>query len=136
MLDENLVRSWVHEIQLQLIDHHKRTGAIATITGVNPITKFGIINIEGDLATEMKEKPLLDSALVNGGFMVLNKQIFNYIDNDEKSMLVDTTLPNLAQEGKLGVYIHKGFWHCMDTYRDHEKLNQFWKQDPKWKLWE
>ena len=119
----------------QLIDHHNRTGAIVTITGVNPITKFGIVKVEGDFATEMKEKPLVDSALVNGGFMVINRQIFDHIDNNPSSMLVDITLPQLAQQGKLAVYLHKGFWHCMDTYRDHEKLNQFWKQDPQWKIW-
>jgi len=66
--------------------------------------------------------------------MVFKKEIFNHIDG-RNVMLVDEVLPKLAAIEELVVYTHRGFWHCMDTYRDYLDLNKLWKENPKWKVW-
>jgi glucose-1-phosphate cytidylyltransferase len=74
--------------------------------------------------------------LVNGGYMVVDKKIFQYIKEDDDVMLVYKTLPLLARKGEVAVYKHSGFWHCMDTYRDYLKLNEIWTSgNVPWKTW-
>ena len=80
------------------------------------------------------EKPLMDE-YINVGFMVLEKEVFQYIHPDEDVMF-EETLQKIADDGKLGYYIHDGFWHAMDSYKDYEELNQMWREDPKWKIWD
>jgi len=72
--------------------------------------------------------------LINVGFMVLEPEIFEYISPEEDVMFEDT-LQKVAADGKLGYYIHEGFWHAMDNYKDYEDLNRMWKENPKWKIW-
>jgi len=111
----------------------KEYGVIGTITITRPYSKYGIVKLEGDIIEKFQEKPQMDN-FVNVGFMVLEKEVFDYIRQDEDVMF-EETLADIAADGKLGYYIHEGFWHAMDTYKDYVDLNAMWKEDPKWKIW-
>ena len=84
-----------------------------------------------NIVTEFAEKPMVKET-VNGGFMVFDKKIFNFIKEGE---LEHEALKRLIKISQLSVFKHSGFWHCMDTYRDVDDLNKLWIEDPKWKLW-
>ncbi len=112
---------------------HEEHGIIATITVTRPYSKYGIVRLDGDTVASFSEKPLMNE-YVNVGFMVLEQEIFEYIRPDEDVMFEDT-LQKVAADGKLGFYIHEGFWHAMDTYKDYEDLNKMWKENPRWKIW-
>jgi len=114
-------------------DLKEKHGVIATITITRPYSKYGIVKLNDGLVESFREKPLLDE-YINVGFMVLEKEIFDYIEDDEDVMFEDI-LQKISEDGKLGYYIHDGFWHAMDTYKDYEDLNEIWKVDPKWKIW-
>lgn len=111
----------------------KKHNVIATITITRPISKYGIVKLDGDIISSFREKPLMDE-YINVGYMVLEKEIFNYIDPNSDVMF-EETLQKIAKDGKLGYYIHDGFWHPMDTYKDYVDLNEMWKRDPRWKIW-
>lgn len=111
----------------------KKHGVIATITITRPYSKYGILKLDGDLVRSFREKPLMDE-FVNVGYMVLENEVFDYID-PEKDVMFEETLADIAKEGKLGYYIHDGFWHAMDTYKDYVDLNEMWRKDPQWKIW-
>jgi len=118
----------------KLYTFHKFTGKIATLTGVNPTSPFGIIQAENGVATSFKEKPVLDD-VINGGFMVLNRKIFDYFP-EEDCAFEQEPLHRLALESQLAVYRHSGFWTAIDTYKDIERVNELWKAgDTPWKLW-
>lgn len=120
----------------ELIKFHKKTGKIATLTGIKPPSKYGVLETESDFVTRFNEKPQTKD-FVNGGFFVFEKEIFKYIDDDESCVLEGKPLERLAQEGQLAIYRHDGFWQCMDTYRDFEHLNSMYKSgDTPWMLWE
>jgi glucose-1-phosphate cytidylyltransferase len=114
-------------------DLKKKYGVIATITITRPYSKYGILKLEGDLVESFREKPQMDE-FVNVGYMVLEKEVFDYIYHD-KDVMFEETLADIAADGKLGYYIHEGFWHAMDTYKDYIELNEMWKGVAKWKIW-
>jgi len=118
----------------QLVEFHKEKGKIATVTGFHPFSRFGVIEATPDsLVARFKEKPLLEG-MISGGFFVFNRKIFDYLD--ENSILEQEPLAQLAKDGELAVYQHKGFWKSMDTYRDFLELNKMWaEQDTPWKVW-
>lgn len=114
-----------------LIKFHKAKKRIATVTAVRPIARFGELSVNGDFADTFREKPQIESGWINGGFFVLEKEIFDYLD--EQSVLEKEPLERLAGDKQLAVYRHSGYWRCMDTYRDFEALNQEWEKDrPGW----
>jgi glucose-1-phosphate cytidylyltransferase len=118
----------------ELVSFHQRHGKIATVTAVNPVTRFGTleINEEGEVTT-FAEKPR-DSQWVNGGFFIFEPEIFRYL-NDE-SVLEKEPLEELAKEGQLVAYKHEGFWCPMDTYRETQDLNNLWDDgNAPWKMW-
>lgn len=116
----------------ELLEFHKKQNTLATITGVHPRHKYGLINVDGNnLVTEFYQKPIL-ADLISGGFMVLNKKVFDYIKED--TMIEDIFLP-LISEKQLSMYQHNDFWFAVDTYREYEDLNKMWQDDPKWKIW-
>ncbi|MBI4398620.1 MAG: glucose-1-phosphate cytidylyltransferase [Candidatus Omnitrophica bacterium] len=118
-----------------LLDFHRKQKTIATLTGVRPQSQFGIIEVAAEgKAVGFKEKPRLDS-WVNGGFFVLQEEIFNYLKQD--SILEQEPLKRLAAAEQLSIYPHNDFWQCMDTFKDVECLNQLWNEKKaEWKLWE
>ena len=116
----------------KLIEFHKRNGKIATITGVHPVSRWGLLNIDGnDLITDFAQKPAL-YGYVNGGFMVFNRKFFDFLKPGD---MIEDAFPRLIAQKQLALYKHDGFWYCMDTYREFLKLNEFWKNNPQWKIW-
>lgn len=116
----------------KLVDFHKKKGVIATITGVHPTSRWGIVNIDkDDLIKNFSQKPDY-YGYVNGGFMVLNKEFFDYIKPGD---MIEESLSRLIPKKQLAMYRHDDFWFGMDTYRDFLLLNEFWEKNPKWKIW-
>lgn len=120
----------------KLLDFHKDSGKIATLTAVQLQQSKGILNIaEDNTVRSFREKSAMDSAPINAGFMVLEPKIFEYLENDS-TVFEKKPLENLAKEGQLVSYIHNGFWQCMDTKREKDELEEMWNTgDAPWKLW-
>lgn len=119
----------------ELIKFHEEMGTVATLTAVRPEGRFGIIDIENNLARSFREKRGEDMGWVSGGFMVLEPVVFDYIEGDATTFEHEP-LEKLAQEGELSCYKHSGFWQCMDTMRDKDRLEDLWKSSSApWKLW-
>lgn len=122
----------------KLLEFHESHGKTVTITGVSPSQQFGELRVDGDTVTAFHEKPPVsrNGELVSGGFMVCERRLFDYLTEDEKCDLEFGVFDKLAAEGELMVYRHKGFWACMDTYRDTLRLNKLWEQgEAEWKIW-
>ena len=119
-----------------LVDYHKSHGKIATLTAVLLEQSKGVLNIGGDNAVHsFREKSSMDSAPINAGYMVLEPEIFNYLDGDS-CVFERKPLENLAAEGQLMSYLHKGFWQCMDTKREKDELEALWNTgNAPWKVW-
>lgn len=119
-----------------LLDYHKKHGRLATLTGIQPEGRFGIMDIEGDDIKSFREKSKSDTGWINGGFMVLEPKVIDYIEGDETSFEREP-LERLAEEGQLTCFRHSGFWKCMDTLRDKEALEKMWLSGTApWKTWE
>jgi glucose-1-phosphate cytidylyltransferase len=119
-----------------LLAFHKAHGKIATVTGINPASRFGELKIDGTRVVAFAEKPQNGGSIVNGGYFVFNKAIFEYLNEDDSCDLEYGPLEHIARDGQLMVYKHKGFWACMDTLRDMEYLNKLWDDgSAKWKIW-
>jgi len=119
----------------KLVEFHKKEGKIGTITGVHPSSKYGTVNINQDnIINEFKEKPVLKD-IINGGFFVFKKEFFNYIKKD--CMLEKEPFEQVIKEKQLALFKHEDFWHCMDTYKDFENLNEMESNGKTpWKIWE
>lgn len=120
-----------------LLKEHIKSGKIATLTTVKPDGRFGLLEINEDNTVEnFQEKAVDNSSWINGGFMVLEPRVFEYISEDDKEFFEKEPLKNLAHDGQLYAYKHHGFWKCMDTQRDKFALEDLWKEEhPPWKLW-
>jgi glucose-1-phosphate cytidylyltransferase len=127
----------VADIDLQaLLDFHKSHGKIATLTGINPASRFGELKVNGDRIESFCEKPERGDGLVNGGYFVFEKKVFDYLSEDNSCDLEIGALERIANEGQLMVYRHPGFWACMDTLRDMDYLNKLWESNQaSWKVW-
>lgn len=118
-----------------LLEHHQKQKKLATITGTEPPGRFGALKINGDMVTGFQEKPKGDNTVINGGFFVLDAQIFNYIKNDQ-TLWEKQPLENLAKDAELTVYKHHGFWQPMDTLREKNLLEELWASGKApWKKW-
>ncbi|MCY6482751.1 glucose-1-phosphate cytidylyltransferase [Clostridium aestuarii] len=118
----------------KLLEYHKKKGKIATLTGVHPTSPFGILKFKDGIVTSFSEKPVLKD-IINGGFMVLNKKIFNYFPEDDCAF-EEEPLKNLSKANELAVYEHKGFWTAIDTFKDVQRLNKLCESgDTPWKVW-
>ena len=118
-----------------LLKFHREHGLKATLTGVQPEGRFGVLDLQGDRIQSFREKSRDDMGWINGGFMVLEPEVIDYIDGDE-TMFEREPLERLADEGQLGCYRHKGFWQCMDTLRDKEKLERLINTNKApWVVW-
>lgn len=118
-----------------LLDFHRSHGKLATITGIQPEGRFGIMDIEGDVIRSFREKSKGDTGWINGGFMVLEPEVIDYIDGDAATFEREP-MERLAADGQLMCYRHDGFWKCMDTLRDKEQLEAMWANgSAPWKTW-
>lgn len=119
-----------------LLDFHRNHGKLATVTAVRPPARFGAINFKGDQILSFNEKPQTGDGWINGGFMVFNSGLFDYLKNDYIS-LEHGALEPLTSDGQLMAYQHHGFWQCMDTPRDKKYLEDLWNHGKApWKLWD
>ena len=118
------------------IEFHKRHNKIATVGAVYPPARFGALKIENDnRISNFIEKPKGDNGYISGGFFVLNKEVFNYLENDF-TIFEQEPLMNLAENNELMAFKHDGFWQCMDTQRDKVLLEDMWnKGNAPWKIW-
>ena len=107
----------------KLVTFHKQRKTIVTLTAVRPPARFGAIKIKKNVVKYFKEKSSLDEGWINGGFFVIEPELFKYIKNDN-SYLERGPLEKVASLGKLIAYKHYGFWQCMDTLRDKEILEK------------
>lgn len=119
-----------------LVGFHKNHGKIGTVTGVCPPSRYGELTLDDDRVVSFREKPEVQAGSINGGYFVFERRFFDYLKDADDCVLERTALEKLAAEGQLKVHQHKGFWQCMDTYRDCRYLNQLWdeKKSP-WKVW-
>jgi glucose-1-phosphate cytidylyltransferase len=119
----------------RLIECHRHSGLIATLTATKPPGRFGVLEMDGKKVRRFQEKPKGDDSWINAGFFVLSPRVIDYIDNDETVWEGDP-LERLAQEGQLGAWQHNGFWQPMDTLRDKNYLEELWLSGKApWKVW-
>lgn len=124
----------VSDINIEaLLNLHREKGRVATLTGIHPSSRFGILEVKDGIAASFKEKPVMEG-LINGGFFVFNRKIFSYIDDD--SVLEHAPLKKLSSEGQLAVFEHTRFWQCMDTFKDVEYFAKIWNDGIRpWVIW-
>ena len=121
----------------KLLEFHQSHGKIGTLTTVNIGQAKGVLTIdESNTIRSFREKNENDGAIINGGFMVMNPEIFDYIEGDS-TVFEKEPLQKLAQDGQLMSFYHDGFWQCMDTQREKMKLEKLWEtKKAPWKVWE
>lgn len=120
-----------------LIKTHKSSGLMGTITGVHPSGRFGEIEVDGYEITKFHEKPNVNIGMINGGFMIFDKNVLDtYFRMGDDLILEEEILPKMVKDRQLGVYKHNSFWQCVDTPREFNILNEMWKtNNPPWKIW-
>ena len=120
----------------KLFEFHKQHGRIATLTAVRPPARFGTMQFDGNRVIDFKEKPQTQEGWINGGFFVFEPAVFDYLHGDD-SVLEGDPLEHLAEDGELMAYHHYGFWQCMDTLRDRNRLQSLWESgEAPWRMWE
>lgn len=121
----------------KLIEHHRASGRLVTMSAYNVQQRFGVLDIAEDgRITSFREKAKNDGSMVNIGYMVCQPEFLDYIDGDD-TVLEKDPLERVAREGQLMSYRHDGFWQCMDTVREKQKLEKLWKEgSAPWKVWE
>jgi glucose-1-phosphate cytidylyltransferase len=119
-----------------IVQYHKTHGKVITMTTVQPEGRFGVVDIDqNNIIKSFTEKSKSDVGWVNGGFMVVNPEIFDYIEGD-KTIFEKDSLMKLSSEGQLVAYKHHEFWQCMDTQRDKDTMEKLWKSgNAPWKVW-
>ncbi|VVE01323.1 glucose-1-phosphate cytidylyltransferase [Pandoraea anhela] len=120
----------------KLIEFHRASGKLGTLTATQPPGRFGALDLEGNLIRSFQEKPHGDGAWINGGFFVLSPKVIDYIDGDD-TIWERGPMERLAREGQMQAWFHKGFWQPMDTLRDKNHLEDLWNSgQAPWKIWE
>jgi glucose-1-phosphate cytidylyltransferase len=126
----------VGDVDLQaLLRFHEEKNVLATITGVRAFSRFGELETDGrGMVTGFQEKPLVD-ALINGGFMLFEREVLAYLEGDDDLDLEQEPFRRMAAEGQLSVYRHNGFWRAMDTFKEAQELNALWEETAPWMIW-
>ena len=129
----------VSDIDLNaLLAQHEASGKVVTLTGIQPGGRFGVLDLDesGETVTGFREKAKEDGGWINGGFMVMEPEVFDYLSEDESCILERVPMERLAADGALGIYKHNGFWQCMDTHRDKIWLEDRWASgNTPWRIW-
>jgi len=122
----------------ELVNFHRQSGKLCTLTAYQPEGRFGILELEDDdTVINFQEKPKNENTWINGGFFVCEPQVFDYIPDSNEAVWELEPLRNLAKDRQLNAYKHYGFWHPMDMLKDKEKLNKLWAENnAPWKMWE
>jgi glucose-1-phosphate cytidylyltransferase len=119
------------------IAQHRAAGAVCTLTAVHPPGRFGELSLDSaGTVRGFNEKPQAEGGFINGGFMVCDRRIFDYLSGDPNQLLEQEPMRKLAAEGRMAAYQHRGFWQPMDTFQEFTLLNKLWdgRQAP-WKIW-
>ncbi len=122
----------------ELLEYHKKHhGNVVTLTAIQPGGRYGVLDIDDrNKVTSFIEKAKEDGGWINGGFMVVEPEVFNFISDDEMASFEVDVLGKVVKAGKLHAYKHRGFWQCMDTQRDKIWLEQYWDSgSAPWKMW-
>ena len=114
----------------ELIKFHKNHKKIATVTAVHPSARFGELSIKDKKVHSFKEKPQVTQGWINGGFFVFEPEFLEFLD-DDSTVLEQDPLEKLSSLGELMAFSHDGFWQCMDTIRDRDVLESFWRSGEK-----
>lgn len=114
-----------------LLAFHRSHGKMVTVSAVRPAARFGELELDGEGVASFQEKPQLHDGWVNGGFFVIEPSFFDLIEGDS-TLLEREPLEKAAQLGELMAFRHEGFWHCMDTKRDHDLLESLWAEGAPW----
>jgi len=129
LLDETFMLTWGDGLSdvdpRELVSFHRAHGALATVTAVHPPPRFGRLELEGDRVVSFAEKAPVPELWINGAFFVLEPEVIDYVE-DDATMLEEAPLERLASEGELRAFRHEGFWQCMDTPADRERLEALW----------
>ena len=115
----------------KLIEFHKKNNKLVTMSVVRPPARFGVVKLENNCVSYFKEKSKLDEGWINGGFFVMEPKFLKYIDNDE-TYLEREPLEKLCKEKQLFAFKHSGFWQCMDTKRDLDRLQDLYSENAPW----
>ena len=119
----------------ELIDFHSDKKVLATVTACKPPEKYGLLKIENEKVIDFQEKPHIEGEWVNGGFFVLNPQVFDYIKTDS-TVWEKEPMEKLTKDGQLSAYKHRGFYQPMDTISDKNYLEKLWQNNQaSWKVW-
>ncbi|HEV8403682.1 MAG TPA: glucose-1-phosphate cytidylyltransferase [Candidatus Limnocylindrales bacterium] len=119
-----------------LLEHHRASGKLATVTAVRPASRFGGLDFRDDGQVRFIEKPQISEGWVSGGFMVLEPEVLAYVEGD-RSSFESNVLERISEEGRLGAFRHEGFWQSMDTIRDVRYLRGLWSEgNAPWRTWE
>lgn len=119
----------------EVLSFHRAHGRLATVTAVRPPARFGGLGLEGDEVTQFAEKPQAGGGWINGGFMVLERGVLDYIEGDD-DIFERGPMESLANDRELMAYRHDGFWQPMDTIRERQLLEEMWESDDTpWKIW-
>ena len=118
-----------------LLKFHKTNKTFATTTAVQPPGRYGALKLKNNKVDKFTEKPLGDGSLVNGGYFVLEPEVFDYVKGNN-TVWEKEPLENLASQNQLSAFLHKGFWHALDTLRDKNNLEELWNsKNTPWKVW-
>lgn len=119
----------------ELVKFHQRHGKLATMTAIQPPSRFGVLAFDGERITDFEEKPHGEGGWINGGFFVLDPTVIDYIESDDMPW-EHAPMRRLVSEGQLHAHMHHGFWQCMDTLRDKNTLQALWDSgEAPWKTW-
>ena len=119
----------------KLVEYHKSHGKTITITGVHPPARFGELEESNGRVISFDEKPQTSVGLINGGYMVFNLNLLDYLTSDKNCDFEFNALEKLVKKGEVMVYKHEGQWECMDHERDVAHLNSLWNNKAFWKVW-
>lgn len=119
-----------------LLNFHLSHKKLVTLTGVNLTSRFGNLAVSGDNVLSFAEKKKLNDEWINGGFFVCEQEFLTYLSTNSNCILEQEPLKKVATEQQLMMYKHNGFWQCMDTYREHILLEDLWKTNAPWKIWD
>jgi glucose-1-phosphate cytidylyltransferase len=121
----------------ELLRFHAEHGKIGTVTGVRPPSRFGELMTEADAVVRFSEKPQTSQSFINGGFFVFDRRFFDYLAAADDCVMEGKPLEDLARDGELMMFPHAGFWQCLDTPRDLQRLQEIWHRGtPPWRVWD
>ena len=119
----------------KLIKFHNQNKKIATVTAVCPPARWGAIEIKNNNVISFQEKSKMHEGRINGGFFILDSNIFKFIPNKDNIIFEKDVVKILVKKKEINAYLHNGFWQCMDTLREKNILEELWKKKPPWKMW-